>query len=99
MAYLPGDRLVSISKLPRTVEHYARRLNTQERFTDAIADHLNQALSPRGVAVVATARHLCRHMRGVRAEGTMRTQAFTGAFEADTMHRREFLSTVRQHHH
>ena len=98
LAYLPGDRLVGISKLARTVEHYARRLNTQERFTAAIADHLAEALNPRGVAVVATARHLCQHMRGVRTEGLMRTQAFTGEFQADTMHRREFFSAAQHHH-
>ncbi len=69
VGYLPADRIVGLSKLARTVDHFARRVQTQERLTSQVADHLRQELSPHGVGVVIEAEHTCMSVRGARAEG------------------------------
>lgn len=82
IAYLPGDRLIGLSKLPRTLELYSRRLQNQERITNQVADRLHMELMPRGVAVRLEAEHLCIAMRGVEKPGTSTvTMKFTGEFE------------------
>ncbi|MGH1526186.1 GTP cyclohydrolase I [Leifsonia sp. L25] len=79
VGYLPGDRLLGLSKLARAVEHFSRDLQLQERLTVQIADYLDDELEPRGVGVVLEAEHLCMAVRGVRAPGaTTRTSRFTG---------------------
>jgi GTP cyclohydrolase I len=84
VAYLPGARLVGLSKLARVVERHARRLQVQERLTVRIADDIEEALAPRGVAVVVRAEHLCMSIRGVRTpDAETRTSAYRGAFESD----------------
>jgi GTP cyclohydrolase I len=91
VGYLPGDRLVGLSKLARVVDWYARDLQVQERLTAQIADHLDSALVPRGVGVVLQAEHLCMSLRGVRAAGSSTvTSAFRGELAEDGMHRRQF---------
>lgn len=84
VAYLPGARLVGLSKLARVVELHAHELQVQESLTAQVARTLDEALEPRGVAVVVEAEHLCMSVRGVRAEGaTTVTSAFRGAFAED----------------
>jgi len=84
VAYVPGTRLVGLSKLARVVERHARRLQVQERMTVQIADDLEDALAPRGVAVVVRAEHLCMSMRGVRTpDAVTRTTVFRGAFQSE----------------
>jgi GTP cyclohydrolase IA len=92
IAYLPSDRLVGLSKLARVVNHYARRLQLQERLTDEIADHLTDALKPRGVAVIVQAEHLCMAMRGAQTPGTRTTTSvMRGRFRESTAGRAEVL--------
>ncbi|HEY6867409.1 MAG TPA: GTP cyclohydrolase I, partial [Candidatus Eisenbacteria bacterium] len=79
VAYLPGARLMGISGAARLLAFYARRPQLQERLTTQIADHLERVVSPRGVAVVLQARHLCMEMRGARARGTVETRVVRGA--------------------
>lgn len=84
VAYIPHGLVVGLSKIPRVVETFARRLQVQERLTSQIADFLQDRLDPRGVAVVLEGVHLCAVMRGVeQPSSTMRTQAFRGAFRQD----------------
>ncbi len=78
VAYLPGDTLVGISAAARLVEFYSRRPQLQERLGQQVADHLERLISPRGVAVVLEARHLCMEMRGIRRRGTVETRAVRG---------------------
>ncbi len=79
VAYLPGDSLAGISVPAKLVQFYARRLQLQERLGIQIADHLEKALEPRGVAVVLEARHLCMEMRGLRSPGLVETRVVRGA--------------------
>jgi GTP cyclohydrolase I len=79
IAYLPGERIIGISGVARLLDHYARRPQLQERITSQIADHLEQLLAPRGVAVVLEARHLCMEMRGIRKRGLVETRVVRGA--------------------
>lgn len=79
VAYLPGGRIMGISGAARLLAFYARRPQLQERLTSQIADHLERVVSPRGVAVVLEARHLCMEMRGARARGTVETRIVRGA--------------------
>jgi GTP cyclohydrolase IA len=98
VAYIPGDdgRVVGISKLARVVDVYARRLQIQERMSSQIADALVSALSPKGVAVVIEATHLCMVCRGVQKSGAaMRTTALRGIFKEDSAARAEFLDGVK----
>ena len=78
VAYLPGDSLIGISGPARLLDHYARRPQLQERIATQLADHLERALAPRGVAVVLEARHLCMEMRGIRTPGRVETQVLRG---------------------
>ncbi len=95
VAYLPGKRVVGISKLARVVETYARRLQIQEKLTAQIANAIQDVLSPRGVAVVIEAAHQCMTTRGVRKPGvTMVTSRMLGAFRDDPSTRREFMALI-----
>lgn len=93
VGYLPGDRILGLSKLARVVEMFARRPQVQERLTTQIADWLQDNLAPRGVGVVIEAEHLCMTMRGVRAAGASTvTSALKGHLRVDPRSRAEFLS-------
>ncbi|MGA8207057.1 MAG: GTP cyclohydrolase I FolE [Candidatus Dormiibacterota bacterium] len=96
VGYLPQGRIVGLSKLPRLVDAYARRLQVQERMTSEIADALQRHLEPRGVAVVLEADHLCSMMRGVQKPGNRTiTSSMTGIFRRDPRTRGEFMSLIR----
>ncbi len=95
VAYLPAGRILGISKIARVVEIFARRLQTQETLTTQIADAIETALKPRGVAVLIEAEHQCMSMRGVRQPGVKTiTTRFTGALESDASYRDRFLQMV-----
>jgi len=95
VAYLPNGRIVGISKIARVVEIFAKRLQTQETMTAQIADAIEAALRPRGVAVLIEAEHQCMSKRGVRQPGVKTiTTRFTGALEADASYRDRFLQMV-----
>ena len=95
IGYLPGDRIVGLSKLPRLVEHRARRLQVQERLTTEIADALEGTLHPRGVGVVVQATHACMSLRGVRQPGaSTTTSALRGRLRDDPRTRQEFLGLI-----
>jgi GTP cyclohydrolase I len=95
VAYLPKDRVIGLSKIPRVVDMFARRLQVQERLTQQIAEAISGAVAPRGVAVLCEARHFCMMMRGVEKQhsGTV-TSAMLGAFRKNKATRDEFLSLV-----
>jgi GTP cyclohydrolase IA len=96
VGYLPGERIIGLSKLARIVEMYARRLQVQERMTVQIANWLEDTLSPRGVGVVLEAEHLCMSLRGVKKPGTRTvTSALLGTVRDDVRTREEFLDLVR----
>ena len=93
VAYIPDGRVIGLSKIPRVVDMYARRLQIQERLTQEIADFLMQHLAPKGVGVVVEATHLCASMRGVRKPGmVMTTSAVLGLFRRSDKTRAEFFS-------
>lgn len=93
VGYLPGDRILGLSKLARVVEHFAARPQTQERLTKQVADCLDAELRPRGVGVVLQAEHTCMTLRGVRAVGaTTLTSTMLGALRADPRSRAEFFA-------
>ncbi len=97
VAYIPNGRVLGLSKIPRVVEMYARRLQVQERMTEQIADFLEDLLHPQGVAVVIEAAHMCAMMRGVKkANARMVTSALRGVFRENERTRNEFLSLVNQ---
>jgi GTP cyclohydrolase I len=97
VAYIPRGRVIGLSKIPRVVEMYARRLQVQERMTQQIADFLNERLSPQGVGVVVEANHLCAVMRGIRKPGTvMTTSAVLGLFRSRDRTRAEFFSHLER---
>ena len=97
VAYIPRGRVVGLSKIPRIVEMYARRLQVQERMTQQIADFLQDHLAPQGVGVVIEATHLCAVMRGVRKPGTvMTTSAVLGLFRSRDKTRSEFLAHLER---
>jgi len=92
VAYFPNGKVVGLSKIPRIVEAFSRRLQVQERLTSQIADFINERLQPKGVAVVLEGTHLCAVMRGVnQPSGTMRTQALHGRFHDDPTMVRDLL--------
>ena len=96
VAYIPGDCVVGLSKIPRVVEFYARFPQIQERMTRQIAELIQKVLQPRGVAVVLEASHMCMTMRGVRAAGSSTvTSAVRGVFKADSKTREEALRLLR----
>jgi GTP cyclohydrolase I len=95
VAYIPDGRLLGLSKIPRLVEVFARRLQVQERLTDEIADAVQQAAKPAGVGVVVEAYHLCMMMRGVEKQNSKTiTSAVRGRFRSDNRTREEFLRLV-----
>jgi GTP cyclohydrolase I len=95
VAYLPHDGVVGLSKIPRLVEVYARRLQTQENLTAQIIDAINENLNPRGAAVMLEAEHMCMTMRGVHAHGVNTiTHRFTGVFAEDREERDRFFAFV-----
>jgi GTP cyclohydrolase I len=97
VAYIPRGRVVGLSKIPRIVETYARRLQIQERLTQQIADFLQDRLDPKGVGVVIEATHLCAVMRGVRKPGTvMTTSAVLGLFRSRDNTRAEFFAHLER---
>lgn len=96
IAYLPGGKILGLSKFPRIVEVFARRLQVQERMTQQIADTLMEYLSPQGVGVVTEAYHMCMMMRGVEKQNSSATSsAMHGIFREDTRTRSEFLNLIR----
>jgi GTP cyclohydrolase IA len=98
VGYLPGDRILGLSKLARLVGFFAARTQTQERLTKQVADHLQVHLAPRGVGVVVEAEHTCMSLRGVRATGTRTvTSAMLGTLRTDPASRAEFLALARNH--
>ncbi|MCZ6597803.1 MAG: GTP cyclohydrolase I FolE [Planctomycetota bacterium] len=96
VAYIPDGKIIGLSKIPRIVDVYARRLQIQERMTQQIAQAIQDVLEPRGVGVVAHAYHLCMMMRGVQKQNsTAMTSCLVGAFRNDSKTRNEFLGLVR----
>jgi len=94
IAYIPNGQIVGLSKIPRVVDVFARRLQVQERLTEQILDCINDTLKPKGVAVIIEASHMCMMMRGVQKQNsTTTTSGFRGAFK-DTDTRNEFLNLV-----
>ena len=97
VAYLPGSRIIGLSKIPRLVDLYARRLQLQERITEQVADALVRLLEPKGVVVMAEARHLCMAMRGVEKQhSATATRALRGVYAHDAAARQEVLSMVKE---
>ena len=95
VAYLPDKKVVGLSKIPRLVDMYARRLQVQERLTKQIAETINEKVHPRGVGVVIEAQHLCMIMRGVEKQHSVTvTSSMTGAFKDDQNTRSEFLNLI-----
>ena len=93
VAYIPNGRIVGLSKLPRIVDHFARRLQVQERLTEQVASAVESVLAPLGVGVVIEAEHLCMMMRGVEKQNSRTiTSALRGVFRDDARTREEFLS-------
>ena len=98
IAYVPQGKVVGLSKLPRVVEVFARRLQVQERLTREIADAITDAIAPQGVGVVIEAQHLCMMMRGVEKQHSKTTtSAMLGVFKTQIQTRTEFLSLIRGH--
>ncbi len=94
VAYIPNGKIVGLSKIPRIVDAFARRMQVQERLTDQIKDCIQEALNPLGVAVVIEAQHMCMQMRGIQKQNSVTTtSSFTGAFEKDKT-RKEFISLI-----
>ena len=99
VAYIPDKYIVGLSKIPRVVDAYARRLQVQERLTTQIRDCIQETLNPLGVAVVIEAKHLCMQMRGIQKQNSITTtSAFTGEFENDRT-RSEFISLIQGKFH
>ena len=96
IAYIPDGNIVGLSKLPRVVDAFSRRLQVQERLTNEIRDCIQDTLKPKGVAVVMEARHLCMQMRGVEKQSSLTTtSAFSGAFLESEKTRLEFMNLIR----
>jgi GTP cyclohydrolase I len=95
VAYVPNGKVIGLSKIPRVVDMFARRLQVQERLTVQIADFIAEALQPQGVAVVAEGVHMCAVMRGVKkANARMITSSMRGVFRTDSKTRAEFMGHV-----
>jgi GTP cyclohydrolase I len=95
VAYLPSGRIVGLSKIPRMVDAFARRLQVQERLTKQIADALEETLAPAGIAVMIEATHMCMMIRGVQKQhSATTTSTFRGLFDTDDRKRELFLSAV-----
>lgn len=96
VAYIPDGKIVGLSKIPRTVNAFARRLQVQERLTHQVAEAMNQALKPKGVGVLIKASHLCMAIRGIKSGGEMVTSCLLGAMKEDSKAREEFLALGRK---
>ena len=97
VAYIPNGKIVGLSKIPRVVDVFARRLQVQERLTHQIRDCIQNTLNPAGVAVVIEAQHMCMQMRGIQKQNSFTTtSAFTGEFLKDAT-RKEFISLISAH--
>ena len=95
VGYLPGERILGLSKLARVVDHFSHRLQVQERLTTQVGDWLNERLAPKGVGVVLEAEHQCMSLRGVRASGSRTvTSSLHGLLRTDARSRAEFLALV-----
>ncbi|CAI6162805.1 MAG TPA: GTP cyclohydrolase I FolE [Sulfurimonas sp.] len=95
VAYIPDGKVVGLSKIPRVVDVFARRMQIQEQLTEQIADAIMDAIAPKGVAVVIQARHMCMEMRGVeKINSTTTTSALRGLFKKDEKTRAEFFSLI-----
>ena len=95
VAYIPDGKIIGLSKVPRIIEMFSRRLQVQERLTQQIAETLNDVLSPKGVAVVLEGEHMCMQMRGVEKQNSYATtSAMTGRFRTDSRTREEFLNII-----
>lgn len=96
MAYIPNDKIIGLSKMPRIVDFYAHRPQLQERLTEQVAGYLNEKLAPQGVMVVVEARHLCVEMRGIKKPGALTvTSAIRGIFNTQSV-REEFLDLLNR---
>src|SRR5881392_2052142 len=96
VAYIPSNKVIGLSKIPRLVEVFARRLQVQERLTNQIADTIREKIAPLGVAVVVEATHLCMSMRGVEKQNSFAvTSAMQGAFRNNARTRMEFLELIK----
>jgi GTP cyclohydrolase I len=96
VAYVPNEKIIGLSKIPRIVDMFARRLQVQERMTRQIAELLDEILDPQGVAVIIEGAHMCSMMRGVKKEqATMATTALIGSFKNDAKTRNEFMVSVK----
>ena len=96
VAYIPTDKVIGLSKIPRIVDMFARRLQVQERMTRQIAETIEEILQPLGVAVVVEGQHMCSMMRGVKkAQATMATSAMLGCFKTSAKTRSEFMNHLR----
>jgi GTP cyclohydrolase I len=97
VAYVPNGKVIGLSKIPRLVDVFARRLQVQERLTRQIADAVTEAINPQGVAVILEGQHLCMMMRGVEKQHSLTvTSAMLGVFKTQLQTRNEFLSLVRR---
>ena len=95
VAYIPDGKIIGLSKVPRIVDMFSRRLQVQERMTHEIADSLNNVLLPKGVAVVLEGEHMCMQMRGVEKQNSYATtSSMTGLFRQDSRTREEFLNII-----
>jgi len=95
VAYIPNGKVIGLSKIPRVIDVFARRLQIQEQLTEQIADAINEAIQPKGVAVVLDARHMCMEMRGVeKICSTTVTSALRGIFKKEKKTKDEFLSII-----
>jgi GTP cyclohydrolase I len=100
VAYVPNGKVIGLSKIPRIVDVFARRLQVQERLTQQIADAISDAIQPQGVGVVLEAQHLCMMMRGVEKQSSSTvTSAMLGVFKEQLQTRNEFLSLVERSRH
>lgn len=95
IGYLPKDKIIGLSKLSRIVEHFSRRLNTQEYLTENIADYLNKILDTRAVGVVIKARHLCKEMRGIKSKSEMMTSCLRGLLLTEQNLKEEFFNLIK----
>ena len=97
VAYVPNGKVIGLSKIPRLIDMFARRLQVQERLTREVADAIDEAIHPQGVAVILEAQHLCMMMRGVEKQhSATTTSAMLGVFKSQMQTRNEFLSLVRR---
>jgi GTP cyclohydrolase I len=96
VAYIPNGKIIGLSKIPRLVDMFARRLQVQERLTTQVAETIREKIRPKGVAVVIEAQHLCMIMRGVEKQNSVAvTSSMLGSFKSDQNTRNEFLNLVK----